>query len=494
MSASRKTFLAVDLGASGGRVMAGHFDGSRLEIEEGARFSNSGLQTADGWHWDAEGLFREITQGLAAAGVRFGGDIVSVAVDTWGVDYALIGPDGAALNEPWMYRDSRTDGMISEAARLVGEEKIWSRTGIQPLFFNTIYQLMAESRLTPQTLKQAQSMLLMPDYLNYRLCGVKAIERTIASTSGLLRAGTAEWDTELAETLGIPARILGKVTEPGIILGELTEALAAATGLRGVKVTTCGSHDTASAVAGVPSRSKPLFLSSGTWSLLGIELAAPVISQEAFDAKFSNEQGLEGTTRFLTNIAGMWLLQECRRVWAEQGHAMEYGDMVEMARNVSAAALIDPDAADFGKPCDMPQAILDWIKKTNQPAPESKAEIIRVILESLAVKYSLMIQRLKNMIPDLPNTLQVVGGGCRNALLNQMTADATGLRVEAGPVEATAAGNIIAQLIATGEIKSLAEGREILRNSCNPQIHEPVRSVTWSKKVQCFLQIQSAFQ
>jgi rhamnulokinase len=492
MSAARKTFLAVDLGASGGRVMAGHFDGSRLEIEEGARFPNSGLETADGWHWDAEGLFKEITQGLAAAGARFGGDIVSVAVDTWGVDYALIGPDGAALNEPWMYRDSRTDGMIPEAARLVGEEKIWSRTGIQPLFFNTIYQLMAESRLTPQALKKAQSLLFMPDYLNYGLCGVRAIERTIASTSGLLRAGTAEWDAELAEMLGIPARILGKVTEPGVILGELTEALASATGLRGVKVSTCGSHDTASAVAGVPSRSNPLFLSSGTWSLLGIEFPAPVLHQAAFDAKFSNEQGLEGTTRFLTNISGMWLLQECRRVWAEEGSAMEYGEMVEMARNAKAAALIDPDAPEFGKPCDMPKAILDWIKKTNQPTPSSKAEMIRIILESLAVKYSLMIQRLKSMIPDLPDTLQVVGGGCRNALLNQMTADATGLRVEAGPVEATASGNIIAQLIATGEIKSLAEGREILRNSCNPQIHEPVRSVTWTEKALRFLQIQSA--
>jgi rhamnulokinase len=188
----------------------------------------------------------------------------------------------------------------------------------------------------------------------------------------------------------------------------------------------------------------------------------------------------------------MWLLQECRRVWAEQGHAIEYGEMVEMARNANATALIDPDAPEFGKPCDMPQAILDWIKKTNQPTPASKAEIIRVILESLAVKYSLMIQRLKNMIPNLPDTLQVVGGGCRNTLLNQMTADATGLRVEAGPVEATASGNIIAQLIATGEIKSLAEGREILRNSCNPQIHEPVRSVTWTEKAQRFLQIQSA--
>lgn len=494
MSAARKTYLAVDLGASGGRVMAGHFDGTRLDIEEAARFPNGGLQAADGWHWDAEGLFGEIVKGLSASAARFGSDVVSVAVDTWGVDYALIGSEGSALNEPWMYRDSRTDGLVEEAARLAGEEKMWGRTGIQPLFFNTVYQLMAESRRTPQALHAAKSLLFMPDYLNYRLSGVQAIERTIASTSGLLRAGTAHWDVELAGMLGIPARILGAVAEPGILLGGLSEAIAAATGLRGVKVATCGSHDTASAVAGVPSRSKPLFLSSGTWSLLGIELSAPVLGEEARAAKFSNEQGLEGTTRFLTNISGMWLLQECRRVWTEEGDSMEYGEMVEMARSAKTAVLIDPDAPEFGKPCNMPAAILDWIKKTNQTAPASKGEIIRIILESLAVKYSLMIQRLGKIIPQLPDTLQVVGGGCRNALLNQMTADATGLRVEAGPVEATAAGNIIAQLIATGEIASLAQGREILRNSCNPQIHEPVHDVSWSEKTARFLQIQSALQ
>ncbi len=494
MSAPRKTYLAVDLGASGGRVMAGHFDGAKLEIEEAARFPNAGLEADDGWHWNAEGLFQEIIKGLASAATRFGSNIVSVAVDTWGVDYALIGSDGRALNEPWMYRDSRTDGLIAEAARLVGEEKIWASTGIQPLFFNTIYQLMAESRKTPQTLKAAESLLFIPDYLNYRLSGVRAIERTIASTSGLLRAGTAEWDFELAESLGIPSRILGDLAEPGVVLGEISQTLAATTGLRGVKVTTCGSHDTASAVAGVPSRSKPLFLSSGTWSLLGIELSAPVLIEEAFQSKFSNEQGLEGTTRFLTNISGMWLLQECRRVWAEEGDAMEYAEMVEMARTAKASAILDPDAPEFGKPCDMPRAILDWIKKTGQPAPASKAEIIRIILESLAIKYGLMIERLKKMIPNLPDTLQVVGGGCRNALLNQMTADATGLHVEAEPVEATAAGNIIAQLLATGEISTLAQGREILRNSYNPQIHESVADVSWYAKTEHFRQILSTLR
>jgi len=494
MSAARKNYLAVDLGASGGRVMAGHFDGKRLEIDEDARFPNGGIEESDGWHWDAEGLFKEITKGLADAARRFGNEIVSVAVDTWGVDYALIGSNGTALNEPWMYRDSRTDGMMTEAVRLVGGENLWTRTGIQPLFFNTIYQLMAESRLTPQALKNASELLFMPDYLNYRLSGVKAVERTIASTSGLLRAGMAEWDLDLAESLGIPAHVLCGIVEPGLILGDLSEAMSNATGLRGVKVATCGSHDTASAVAGVPSSSSPLFLSSGTWSLLGIELAAPILTQEAFDAKFSNEQGLEGTTRFLTNISGMWLLQECRRVWKEEGHPLEYGEMVEMARHASTSALIDPDAPEFGKPCDMPKEICGWIKKTNQPEPASRAEIIRIILESLAVKYSLMIQRLVKMIPHSPHTLHIVGGGCRNALLNQMTADATGLRVEAGPVEATAAGNIIAQLLATGEIKSLAEGREILRHSCNPQIHEPLGSVTWSGKISRFLEIQSTLQ
>ena len=489
MKNRRKTHLAIDLGASSGRVMAGHHDGGRLEIEEVARFANSGVELSDGWHWDAEGLFEEIKKGLATAAERFGDDIVSVAVDTWGVDYVILDEAGKPLNPPWMYRDSRTDGMMDKANQTLGPDRLWERAGIQPMFFNTIYQLMAEVARNGDRLRKANEILFIPDYINYRLSGVRAIERTIASTSGLLFAGSPEWDVEIAAELNIPTLLLSPVTEPCRVLGEISPSIAAETGLHGVKVCTCGSHDTASAVAGAPSRGHPLFLSSGTWSLLGIELRRPINSTAAREAGFSNEQGLEGRTRFLTNIAGMWLLQECRRVWAEQGKNIDYGTMVEMAAQAKAPAFINPDAPEFQKPCDMPKAILDWIEKSGQTAPANDSELIRTILESLALKYRRMVRRLAELVPEMPSTLNIVGGGGQNKLLNQMTADATGLRVEAGPVEATAAGNVIAQMIASGDISSLAEGRELLRNSFEISAYEPGDTAAWDAKAARFDQI-----
>jgi rhamnulokinase len=489
MSASRKTFLAVDLGASSGRVMAGHYDGSKIEIEEVSRFANGGVQLADGWHWDTDVLFSEIKKGLIKAGELFGAGVVSIAVDTWGVDYVLLDEKGEPLNLPWMYRDSRTDGMVEEAARTIGGDKIWERTGIQPLFFNTVYQLMAESKKSPHVLERANEILFIPDYLNYKLCGKRAVERSIASTSGLLFAGSPEWELEMASALDIPSMILTPVTEPCTVLGPLSESIAKETGLTNAKVATCGSHDTASAVAAVPSTSHPLFISSGTWSLLGIELRRPVLSHEARIAGFSNEQGLEGTTRFLTNISGMWLLQECRRVWMEAGQTIDYSQMVEMATKVEAPCFIDPDAPDFQKPCDMPATILEWIKKTGQPLPSSDAELVRVILESLALKYRSMVRRLAKLVPELPDTLHIVGGGCQNRLLNQMTSDATGLRVVTGPVEATAIGNVIAQMIAFGIIPSLSVGRELLQRSFDLDTYLPRNSSEWDAKAERFEQM-----
>ncbi len=485
MNPKRKTFLAIDLGASGGRVLAIHFDGKRLEIEEAARFANGGVEIDGGWHWDFERLFSEIKKGLATAAKRFGKDIVSIAVDTWGVDYVLLDDAGKPLGLPWMYRDSRTDGLMDSAARTFGANRIWERTGIQPMFFNTVYQLMAEARDNPH-IDRANEILFIPDQINHRLCGVRAVERTIASTSGLLFAGSPEWDVELACELGIPSMLFSPVTEPCRVLGGLLPEIAEETGLHGVKVCTCGSHDTASAVAGTPSQAPPLFISSGTWSLLGIELTSPVTAPEALAAGFSNEQGLEGRTRFLTNIAGMWLLQECRRVWAEQGRDIGFGDMVEMAASAHAPAFIDPDAPEFQKPCDMPATIRAWIEKSGQPVPANDSELIRTILESLALKYRSMLRRLGELVPSMPDTLQIVGGGCQNKLLNQMTADATGLRVEAGPIEATASGNAIAQLIANGDIASLAEGRRLLRASFDLAIHEPQHSTEWDTKAARF--------
>ncbi len=485
-----KTYLAIDLGASSGRVMAGRYQGRKLTIEEVHRFPNSGVETGDGWHWDFEGLFQSIVEGLGMAAKRYGSEVVSVAVDTWGVDYGLIDEDGNLAGQPWMYRDERTNGMIDEADRVVGKKALWERTGIQPMFFNTVFQLMAENRKSPEALEKATTLLFMPDLLNFRLSGVRAIERTIASTSGLLRAGTAEWDVDLAEKLGIPSRVLAPVTEPCVVLGPLSEEIASQTSLSGVMVSTCGSHDTASAVAGVPaSAPNPLFLSSGTWSLLGRELDAADVSVGAMEASFSNEQGLNGTTRFLKNISGMWLLQECKRVWDEAGSGMDYSAMVDAARGAECVAWIDPDAAEFARSCDMPEVIGAWIKKSGQRRPTSQAQLVRTILESLALKYRKTLEGLKALQSGLPDTLHVVGGGCRNSLLNQMTADATGLRVVAGPVEATACGNVIAQMLARGDISSLAEGRSILAESFDPEIFEPTDPAPWDAKAKAFDQL-----
>lgn len=487
MSAHYKTYLAIDLGASSGRVMAGRFDGERLSIEEVHRFPNGGVEKDGGWHWDFEGLFASIIEGLGIAAKRYGTEVVSVAVDTWGVDYGLVDAGGNLIGQPWMYRDERTNGMMDEAERLVGKDTLWSRTGIQPMFFNTVFQLMAESRGALPTLQQAENLLFIPDLLNFRLSGVRAIERTIASTSGLLRAGAAEWDVEMAEKLGIPAHFLAPVTEPCVVLGGVSEEIAAKTGLIGVKVATCGSHDTASAVAGVPaSAPNPLFLSSGTWSLLGREMPSANVAIDAMRAGFSNEQGLEGTTRFLKNISGMWLLQECKRVWDAAGVGMDYAAMVDAARGAECVAWIDPDAPEFARSCDMPEVIGAWIEKSGQPRPVTQAQLVRTILESLALKYRKTLEGLKELQSGLPDTLHVVGGGCRNALLNQMTADATGLRVIAGPVEATACGNVLAQMLACGDIESLSEGRRILAASFEHETFEPTDKAAWDTKARQF--------
>jgi len=477
------THLAIDLGAGSGRVMAGHFDGKKLRIEEINRFANDGVRLPTGWHWNFLQLFADIKRGLTEARKRHGTSLVSLAVDTWGVDYGLIDKHGRLLGAPWMYRDSRTDGMMDEAAKILPREDIYKRTGIQFMFFNTLFQLLAEVRKNPEAVAAADQLLFTPDLLTYWLSGERVVERTIASTSQLLKAGSAEWDSDLAEKMGIPSRLLHPVTDPGKAIGSLLPEVMEETGCGKLRVTTCGSHDTASAVAGIPAgTAQPLFLSSGTWSLIGRELNAPIVTDESYRVGFSNEQGLNGTTRFLKNVAGMWLLQECKRNWDAQGQALDYGLLVGEARTAKTSLLLNPDADEFSKPCDMPAAITAFAEKTGQTAATTPGEFARAILESLALRYRGITTQLRAWMPDLPDTLHIVGGGSQNALLNQMTADATGLRVVAGPVEATAAGNILAQLMATGEITSLEQGREIIRASFEPEIFEPKASGAWDEK------------
>lgn len=480
---SLQTYLAVDLGAGSGRVVAGLYDGKTLRIADVNRFANQGFPLPTGWHWNITQLFADIKSGLAAAQKTYGSSIQSLAVDTWGVDYGLLDAKGRLLGLPWMYRDSRTDGLIDWVSNKVPKSDVYRSTGIQFLFFNTLYQLAAEARDYPEIMKQASRLLFVPDLLTYWLSGEQITERTIASTAQMLKAGTAEWDYNLAASVGIPTHILQNLTEPGTSVGQLRQQVMTETGCGNIRVVACGSHDTASAVAGVPSTVKePLFLSSGTWSLVGRELNKPIVSEDSFANGFSNEQGLSGTTRFLKNVAGMWLLQECKRAWDVQGLEVHYGHLVDQARESKVESLLDPDAEVFQKPCDMPVAIADYMDRTGQKKPETPGDTARVILQSLALKYRETTKHLARLMPDMPDTLHIVGGGSQNGLLNQMTADATGLRVEAGPIEATAAGNVLAQLIAAGEISGLEEGRELLRNSFQPHVFEPVNTASWDEK------------
>lgn len=480
MTMAVKTYLAVDLGAGSGRVMAVHYDGCTLQIEEVHRFQNEGIHLPTGWHWNVVQLFADIKTGLARAARKHGSQIVSLAVDTWGVDYGLVDSRGRLLGLPWMYRDNRTDGMPEEVAARIGSGNLYRHTGIRPMFFNTLYQLAAEAHDYSKVLSQAARLLFVPDLLTFWLSGVQANERTIASTSQLLRAGTQDWDVEVAEMAGIPTHLFHPLTEPGTAVGTLLPEIQASTGCGPIRVVACGSHDTASAVAGVPAHTeRPLFLSSGTWSLIGRELPSAIVSPESEAGGFSNEQGLGGTTRLLRNVAGMWLLQECKRAWDARGLTASYAELVQEARVQEIESVIDPDDEAFEKPSDMPATIARIFERTGQQIPASPGAMTRVILQSLALKYRQVVGELREWMPDLPDTLHIVGGGSQNALLNQMTADATGLRVEAGPVEATAAGNAMAQLLADGEITSIAEGRELLRRSFQPTIHEPAGSAAW---------------
>ncbi|MGA0845088.1 MAG: rhamnulokinase [Luteolibacter sp.] len=481
MKTGSRTYLAVDLGASSGRVMAGVYDGTNLELNEIHRFPNSGMNRNDAWHWDMEAIMAEVLHGLSAAACLYGDSIVSIAVDTWGVDYQLLDAENRPLSPPRMYRDSRTNGVVEQLAERFGSDTLWRRTGLQPMYFNTIYQLVAELRDSDQ-LDHAKSLRFIPDWVSQCLCGVGAIERSIASTSGLLQVGGGEWDFELMDMLGIPRRIFMSLTEPCQVLGELLPGLLPETAMSRVKVCTCGSHDTASAVAAVPSFGSPLFISSGTWSLMGLELAQPILTDEARAAGFSNEQGLFGTTRFLSNISGLWLWEECRRVWFAEGRRMDHNSMVEMAATARAEAWIDPDAADFQQPCDMPSAIRSWIAKSGQAVPASDAALLRTILESLVLRYRAKYRDLRRLVSSLPETLHIVGGGSQNRLLNQMTADATGLRVVAGPVEATVCGNVLAQMIAMGEIRTLGEGRGLIRNTMRLEEYQAADTTNWEIK------------
>lgn len=484
--------LAVDLGAGSGRVVAGIYDGACLELDELNRFPNDPIKETDGWHWNFNELFTRIKHGIARAMKKYAEAVVSVGVDTWGVDYGLLDAKGELLGAPFQYRDSRTQGMQEIAFRRMPRQEIYQRTGIQFMFFNTLFQLLAEANSSVR-FEKAERLLFMPDLIHYFLTGVGVNEKSIASTGQLLNPHTQTWEHDVINAMNLPGKIFGKLVDAGTVLGELLPDVAVEVGARKLQVITPAGHDTASAVVGVPAEeSEPVFLSSGTWSLMGRELNRPVISGESYQATFSNEGGVLNTTRFLKNIAGMWLLQESKRVWDAAGKSVSYSDLIAQAEKSSPLnTFIDPDAEDFQAPANMPDAIAAFCHRTGQTAPIDFGAFTRMILESLAFKYRFVKESIARVTGKPIGKIYVVGGGSQNHLLNQFTADALNCTVIAGPVEATSIGNIVMQLYALGEIRSVAEGRALVRRSFKTKKFEPKNTGDWNDAYARFKKILS---
>jgi len=474
-------FLAFDLGAESGRAMVGRFDGEWLSLEEAHRFPNRPVRVFDSLHWDVLRLFDEMKRGLAAAAA--GGELASLGVDTWGVDFALLERDGALLENPFHYRDPRTNGVMEKLFTVVPRPEVFERTGIQFMQLNTLYQLYALRLERPQVLDEAKTLLMMPDLFNYWFTGRVAGEYTNATTTQFYDPRARGWAGGLLEKLGIPARILPQVVEPGTVLGPLLDGVAAEAGVKPVAVVAPASHDTGSAVAAVPAQGEDwAFLSSGTWSLLGAEVPEPIINDQTLALNFTNEGGAWGAIRLLKNISGMWLLEECRREWARQGAGLGYAELMDAALAAPAfAAVIDPDDASFLSPGEMPGKIAAYCRRTGQRAPESPGATARVIFESLALKYRKVLRMLDQIRERQTRVLHVVGGGSKNAVLCQFTADATGVPVVAGPEEATAIGNVLLQAVALGHIRTPAQARELVRRSFEPRVYEPGPAGPWDE-------------
>ena len=465
-------YLAVDLGAESGRVMLGGVSAGKLVLEELHRFPNQPVQLPTGLYWDAFRLFHEIVEGLRVAGRRHLTP-AGIGVDTWGVDFCLLAADGSLADCPRHYRDPRTEGMPDRLFQQVPRREVFEYTGIQIMAINSLYQLYSMRIADAPALKIAHRLLFVPDLLSYWLSGVQRAEVTIASTSQFYNPRTRAFDTELLQRLGIPDQILPDLIEPGEKLGTLLPQLQQSTGLGPVPVFATAAHDTASAVAAVPAQGDDwCYISSGTWSLMGVELPHPVIDERTYNLNFTNEAGFGGRSRLLKNIAGLWLLQECRRAWIAQGETFSYQELVAMAEEAGpSGGAIDPD--DFLQPGNMPARIAEWCATHGLEAPRSKGQTCRLILESLAHRYNQVIEGLESIAGHKINTIHIVGGGSRNRLLNQLVADSTGRKVVAGPVEATAAGNVLVQAIGAGEASGLDEARDIVRRSFDIDVFEP---------------------
>lgn len=477
---SSKNFIAFDFGAESGRAMLAAFDGERITLQEAHRFANVPVRVRDSLHWDALRLFDEIKRGLMHIAQEHS-DIAGVGLDTWGVDFALLGRDDELLGNPFHYRDERTIGIMDAVFERVPRETVFEHTGIQFMEINTLYQLFAMKLQNAPALEYAMTFLMMPDLFNFWLTGEKQCEFTDATTTQFYNPRTQNWAFDLLNALDLSTQMFPTLIVPGTVLGALDARVAYQVGLQNVKVVAPACHDTGSAVAAVPAQNDAhAWISSGTWSVLGANVQAPVINADSLKFNFTNEGGVDNTFRLSKNLAGLWIVQECRRAWRNGGQEFSYADLVALAASAPPfRSLIDPDDNLFLRPGDMPARIAEYCAQTKQPLPQGPGAVIRCALEGLALKYRMQLERLEMLLGKKLDVVHIIGGGTQNKLLSQFTANATGKHVITGPIEATALGNVLLQMRALDYISSLEQGRQIIRQSFDVQTFEPQARAEW---------------
>ena len=494
----KKYFFAVDLGATSGRTIIGSLSDGKFDLEELTRFDNNLIETGGHFYWDIYALYYEIIKGLKLVAQR-NIPIQSIGIDTWGCDFVYVGKDGAILRNPMAYRDPHTFGMMEKYFdEKVSKEKVYEKTGIQFMNFNSLFQIYAMRKAGNVALENADKVLFIPDALSYMLTGKAICEYTVASTSQILNPMTKDLDEELVESLGLKRSQFGEMTSPATIIGTLTKEVQKMTGLTAIPVIAVAGHDTASAVAAVPAKNEEFaYLSSGTWSLMGIETKEAIINDRSFDLNFTNEGGIDGTTRFLKNICGMWIYERCRKEWKDAA-AANNSDMEALSHSALIAeamkqpafqSIINPDDAVFANPSSMVDAIQGYCEKTSQYVPKTYGEICRCIFESLALRYRQIFTWLKEFANFDIHVLHIIGGGSLNAYLNQFTANSCGVTVLAGPQEGTAIGNIMLQAKASGAVKDIWEMRQTIANSLELKRFEPQDKEAWNKAYEHFLEI-----
>ena len=484
-----KRVLAFDFGASSGRAILGIFDGEKIELQEVHRFSNDPVKINGTVYWDVQRLFFEIKQGILKA--KEAGGFDSIGIDTWGVDFGLLRKDGTLVENPVHYRDARNDGMVEKATEYMSKERMYDITGIQFMDFNTIFQLLSLKENRPYILEEADKLLFMPDLLNYMLSGVKSTEFSIATTSQMVDLKTNNWSEEILDTFGINKNLLTDIAPTGAVIGQLSDEICEELGVPKADIVSVAAHDTQSAITATPCEFDDFaFISCGTWSLFGTEVKEPIINEASKKLNVTNEGGYDYTTAFLKNICGLWLIQESRRQWIREGKEYSYADLEKLALECEPfKCFIDPDAPEFAPMGNLPRRVKEYCEKTGQYIPQTVGEIIRCIYESLALKYRYTFDGIKECTGKDYDRIHVMGGGTKDKLLLQMTAQSCNVNVYGGPIEATALGNVAIQLMSTGAIKDIKEARKIIAKGENLKLYEPKDNADWEKAYEDFKNI-----